>query len=254
MSRRDKYFGIAHNLGETMLESRTNILLMRYCKGELVLQNDLLLNKLTQMMGEEFIQQLTKEYVSFRKGQQATIITPTTPDADKGTYYRLDRCENNQIVFVEEPSPQAKVPYIIVPKEDFNIDLSTLNLEELALDKVSIDGISFVGSYHRDIIGCKDSHYYIIIDSTPDCVKEGEEQEYPIIGALRAYIEVSWIAYPNDGNEMEVKLENNITSINQPSARLRNNVMCIYDLQGRRISDKPSKDIFIQNGKKVVIK
>lgn len=250
----DKYFGIAHNLGETMLESRTNILLMRYCKGELVLQNDLLLNRLTQMMGEEFIRKLTAEWVYFSKGQKATIITPTTPDADKGTYYRLDRCENNQIIFTVEPSPKARTPYIIVPKEDFNIDLSTLDLDEYTFDKVAIDGISFIGSYHSDYIGCKDTHYYIIIDDTPDCQRESEYPNDPIIGALRAYIEVYWIAYPNDGKEMEVKLENNITSIEQPSFQLQNDTMFIYDLQGRRLSDKPSKGIFIQNGKKVVIK
>jgi len=199
-------------------------------------------------------QSTTSGQVVYTKGQQATIILPVAPDANKGVYYKLDRCENNQIIFIEEPSPQAKVPYIIVPKEDFNIDLSTLDLDEYTFDKVAIDGISFIGSYHSDYIGCKDTHYYIIIDNTSDCQRESEYPNDPIIGALRAYIEVYWIAYPNDGKEMEVKLENNITSIEQPSFQLQNDTMFIYDLQGRRISDKPSKGIFIQNGRKVVIK
>ncbi|SNU04238.1 hypothetical protein SAMN06298211_10728 [Prevotellaceae bacterium MN60] len=42
-----------------------------------------------------------------------------------------------------------------------------------------------------------------------------------------------------------------IKTVNKENTPINNT---LYDLQGRRLSDKPSKGIFIQNGKKVVIK
>ena len=50
-----------------------------------------------------------------------TIILPSEPDASKGKYYRLDRCEKGKIIFEEELSPKARIPYIRVPKEDGKI-------------------------------------------------------------------------------------------------------------------------------------
>ena len=51
--------GIAFNLGETDWEDLNSLLLMRYCKGELVLQNDLLLETLNRVTGTNVVQQLT---------------------------------------------------------------------------------------------------------------------------------------------------------------------------------------------------
>ncbi len=50
-------------------------------------------------------------YVSFTKGQRATIILPVAPDAEKGRYYKLDRVENRQIIFEEEVSPRARMRF-----------------------------------------------------------------------------------------------------------------------------------------------
>lgn len=193
-------------------------------------------------------QPATEGYVYFTKGQWATIILPIAPDTDKGIYYKLDRYENNQIIFVEEPRPQARTPYIIVPKEDFYIDLSTLDLEGYILGKTAINGISFIGYCYSDYVGCKDGYYYIIIDNTPDCYK-GDNLDYPIIGALRAYIEVDWRVFPGEKIE-EVILMTNTTSMRLLPVKTQNKAERIYDLQGRRLSSEPSKGIYIQNGRK----
>ena len=118
--------------------------------------------------GEEIV--IAPEAVaSYSKDQMATIILPTEPDASKGRYYRLDRCEKGKIIFEEELSPKARTPYIIVPKEDFSIDLNALDLDGLLRDTVSVKGASFIGSYCHEELSCQDNFYIDIIDATPDC-------------------------------------------------------------------------------------
>ena len=52
--------GIAYNLGETDWEYMNSEFLIRCCKNEIVLQNEGLLFALTDMMGSDFINQLTE--------------------------------------------------------------------------------------------------------------------------------------------------------------------------------------------------
>ena len=205
--------------------------------------------------------------VTFTQDQMATIILPTAPDASKGKYYRLDRVEDNQIIFEQELQPQARVPYIIVPNEDFSIDPSTLNLEGLTQDVVSIEGISFIGSYVREELEQQEGSYIDIIDMTPDCTPlPGEGQgERLFIGALRAYLIVRWDDPYNPGGtkgpeeKMEIVLRDYGTGIDSltpnPSPRrgeLERRGEAWYDLQGRRLSGKPARGIYIKEGKKKV--
>nr|MCR5849586.1 hypothetical protein [Bacteroidaceae bacterium] len=168
--------------------------------------------------------------VTFTKDLMATIILPTVPDASKGKYYRLDRVEDGKIIFEQELQPQARVPYIIVPNEDFTIDPSTLNLEGLTQDVASIEGISFIGSYHREELpaltgGDRVESYYIdLIDTTPDCgitISAETGKETFLIGALRAYLIVSWDDPINPGgarspkDKLEIVLKDHGTGIEE---------------------------------------
>ena len=47
------------------------------------------------------------------------------------------------------------------------------------------------------------------------------------------------------------EIEDMPTGINATHAISRNG-SCLYDLQGRRLANKPTKGVFIQNGKKVM--
>ena len=222
--------------------------------------------------GEEIVI-APKALVTYTEGQMATIVLPTTPDASKGKYYRLDRCEDDKIVFEEELNPQARVPYIIVPNQDFFIDLSMLDLAGLSQETVSIKGISFIGSYTSERLESKEGWYVDIIDKTPDCSisPSGETgKEAFLIGALRAFLQVSWedpySQGPTKGEpvKMEIVLHDNGTSIAEmESDRVRSEKYddAIYDLSGRKIDSSlftlhPSlkKGVYIQNGKKVAIK
>ena len=211
--------------------------------------------------------------VTFTEGQMATIILPTAPDASKGKYYRLDRCEDNQIVFEQELQPRAHVPYIIVPSEDFSIDPSALDLEGLSPDTVSTAGISFIGTYTGEVLpsleGTEEAP--IIIDTTPDCgfSSSGETEKRAFIGALRAYLTVNWddpINHPGSkgpGEKMPIVLKDNGTSLTPALSQGEGDEMVngkssngkCYDLQGRRLNTLPLKGaggsgVYIRDGKK----
>ena len=193
-----------------------------------------------------FIRQLqgVAEPITFTEGQMATIILPTEPEASKGKYYRLDRVEDGKIIFEQELQPRAHVPYIIVPSEDFSIDLSTLDLAGCYRDTVSVDDVSFIGSYVSETFDYPDGFYIDFIDTTPDC----RFDESCVIGALRAYLLVRWDDPYNQGGtrvppleKLEVVLHDNGTGIN--NINIKDNGY-IYDLQGRKIA-KPQKGINI---------
>ena len=221
---------------------------------------------------------LAEEPVTFTRDQMATIILPTAPDASMGKYYRLDRVENGQIIFEQELQPRARVPYIIVPSEDFSIDPGALDLEGLQADTVSIGGISFIGSYVRKALPQRgsgegaDSFYIDIIDTTPDCSlsPSGETGQKAVIGALRAYLSVRWddpIDYGGTRGpqeRLEVVLRDHGTSIGQPREEemvngKSSNGEC-FDLCGRkfvngnRSNGKYPKEIYIEKGRKRVVK
>ena len=209
--------------------------------------------------------------VAYTAGQMATIILPTKPDASKGRYYRLDRCEDNLIVFMEELQPQARTPYIIVPTEDFSIDFGAFDLSELSSDTVSIKGISFIGSYISKVLpaptgeaGGGSSFYYDIIDITRDCLKAELSTEMSVVGALRAYLIVKWDdPIDHGGSKGEPSEKKGIIILNdgdgiRPTPAPSRNGGEIYDLSGRKIVNSKSsnsklpKGLYIQNGKKFV--
>ena len=198
--------------------------------------------------------------VTFTANQMATIILPTAPDASKGKYYRLDRCEEGQIIFEQELQPQARIPYIIVPSEDFCIDPSTLDLEGLTQDVVSIEGISFIGSYKSEELKEKEGWYIDIIDSTPDCgfAPLGETGKGAFIGALRAYLTVNWDDPYNQGGtkalgeKLEIVLRDYGTGVENVNLNLNH---VVFDLGGRKVPNgKLPRGIYIEEGQKKAIR
>ena len=219
-----------------------------------------------------FIRRLQKasevEPVTFTAGQMATIILPTEPDAGKGKYYRLDRVEAEQIVFEQELQPRAHVPYIIVPFEDFSIDPGQLELEGLKPDTVSVDGISFIGTFRRDEIDSKDGLHVEIIDATSDCSPlpaEGQGERLAFVGTLRAYL--TWHDPYNPGGskgpeeEMKIVLHDHGTGSLSPGPSPEGEGRkdaAIYDLSGKMVNGKwlngkSPKGIYIKDRKKWVL-
>ena len=204
--------------------------------------------------------------VTFTMGQMATIILPTVPDANKGKYYRLDKCENGKIIFEQEKQPQPHIPYIIVPSEDFSIDTGTLDLAGLSPDTVSIAGIDFIGSYSHKELNEQEGWYIDIIDTTPDCgfASSGETGKGAFIGALRAYLTVNWDDPINHdgskgpGDKLEIVLKDNPNSLTPTLSKGEGDEIVNgkwsngkwFDLSGRRLFGKPARGIYIEDGKK----
>lgn len=214
--------------------------------------------------------------VSFTEGQMATIILPTDPDPELGKYYRLDRREEGKIIFEEELAPQAHIPYIIMPKKDFIIDLITLELDGCYRDSVSVDGITFIGSYVSEDLDYIENCYIDIIDITPDCHEDDYCIEIPIIGALRAFLRVDthWEDPYNPGGTRSIAkqeklqiilLDNNdasaINDIQEETINGKPTDGAIYDLTGRKVNWQLAtgnwqlpKGIYIRNGKRFLVK
>ena len=203
----------------------------------------------------------TKETVNFFKGQVATITLPITPDASKGMYFRLDRVEGNEIIFEQELQPRAHVPYIIVPGEDFSIEVDAMELEGLRCDTASVEGISFIGSFQKEEVESQEGFYIKLIDTTPDCSlsPSGEAgREVYTIGTLRAYLLVHWDDPYHPGGtkvpaeKMEIVLKDNPNSIEIVNSKSSNS-KC-YDLSGKMVNRKSSngkfpRGIYIEGGK-----
>jgi len=199
-----------------------------------------------------------------------TIILPTEPDASKGRYYRLDRCEKGRIIFEEELSPKARTPYIIVPKEDFSIDLNRLDLDSLLTDTVSVKGAYFIGSYRNDEMACPEGFYIDIIDVTSDCQIIDVDQRKATVGTLRTYLVVPWedpysqVASRGIADKREIVLQDNpngIAEVKNERVKSEKYDDVIYDLSGRKINSQFSifnsqfpKGLYIVNGRKVTIK
>jgi len=207
--------------------------------------------------------------VAYTAGQMATIILPTTPDASKGWYYRLDRWEGNRIIFEQEQQPQAHTPYVIVPKEDFTIDLGEFDLSGLSSDTVSVKGILFIGSYISRVlpaltVGDGGRYFYIdVIDVTPDCLIAEFGTGKSVVGALRGYLQVPWDDPYNPGGTKSPQEKMQIVLKDDPDGikTLSNSPLKgedIYDLSGRKIVNSKlsnctlPRGIYIQNGRKYI--
>ena len=202
------------------------------------------------------VQITAEEPVTFTKNQIATIILPTTPDASKGKYYRLDRWEEGKIIFEEELQPQARVPYIIVPNEDFYIDPSTIDLEELSRDKATIEDVYFFGTYVKYNFYYVDAFVYYLLDTTPDC---GDERSLHVVhvGPLRAILSVKYrrcVYWENYWEKPGYVLHDHVTSIDETIDDNKTSNEGIYDLQGRKLPAKPTQGIYLENGKKRMVK
>ena len=233
------------------MESLDDRFLYRVHQGQVLLQHQENINRINRIIGTDVLTLFIKKEnnISFTAGQVATIILPIEPEASKGKYYRLDRVEDGKIIFEQELQPRAHVPYIIVPDEDFSIDLSTLDLAGCYRDTVSVDDVSFIGSYVSEAFDYQEGFYIDIIDTTPDCRFE----ESCVIGALRAYLLVRWDDPYNQGGtkvppleKLEVVLHDNGTGINNINI---NDNGYIYDLQGRKLPSKPVQGVYIEDGK-----
>ena len=68
--------------------------------------------------------------INYKAGKRSTIYLPVAPNSSWGRFYRLDREEENKVIFERELAPKAYVPYVFFPYQDLHIDISGMDLSD----------------------------------------------------------------------------------------------------------------------------
>lgn len=197
---------------------------------------------------EEYIEPIT-----FTEGQMATIILPTEPEASKGKYYRLDRVEEGKIIFEQELQPRAHVPYIIVPDEDFSIDLNALDLQGCYRDTVSVEAfpLSVLSSARRSITRRVStstlSTRRLIADSTSLVSSEPCEPICLSVGTTRTI-------RAGQRCRLRMSLKSYCMTSEQESSQFKTQNE-VFDLSGRKVVNRRlPQGVYIENRQKFLFK
>jgi len=195
--------------------------------------------------------------ITFLPDVLSTIILPITPDPTVGKYYCLKAIEGNNPVFVRELHPTAGLPYLFIADHEFTLALCELDLSSSREQVILSEGdkrISFIGSFESILVGgdsdTKECFHEYVIDKTPDCGEERSldgERSYYRLGACHGYFS------SNLGNFNQFILREGTTDM-IVSLASRQTTEIIFDLQGRRINGVPQRGMYIQNGRKYVVK
>ena len=209
--------------------------------------------------------------VHYKKGRRATIILPTQPDATLGRYYKLTKVENGKIIFDRELHPQASVPYVIIPEQDFTISCSLKDLPATRVSGATASGAHLFGTFVKTPYHRKENEFTILLDQTDDCQYVYEDRHSIgdagcTIGAMRAVLildssQYDWAAYgvtnhnPQYSNFLENHMVFNEETVGIPETLTHKSTdNAAYNLQGRRLTTPPQSGVYVRDGRKVVIK
>jgi hypothetical protein len=182
--------------------------------------------------------------VVFKAGQRATIVLPTKPEPTLGTYYKLGKVEDDKIVFYNEPNPEANIPYVIIPSNDFEIDYSDMAAAEQTAE-TTVSGVSLKGFYSKHAYKRAENEYAVLLDKTLDCsyIFEGEHSYIDIgctVGAMRAVLVIDESEFK--GLEKDVEHEKSLYDrwIIDKSVEFRNGDSGIDVNAVEMLSDSPA--------------
>ena len=201
----------------------------------------------------------------YKPGERATIILPYDPDPDWGRYYKLDRIEGSTVIFEPEPRPKADIPYVLFPEQEFSIEffpfshrVNTIYNARVTTDKPKIgDGVyksaELLGTYFsRDYSISLERDNIILLDES-SC-GEYIYHETGISGARQEAFHAVLKTYGISSDYLKCVFSGEPTIVSMPTVQNLTNADSTYDLQGRRLTQKPQRGVYIQNGKKVVVK
>ena len=210
--------------------------------------------------------------VHYKTGNRSSIVLPVKPDPSLGRYYKLaGRDEKTYgrrvIIFEREYEPKANTPYVIFPERDFDITLADYDLESLP-DTVFMPTptetenprLGICGAYSNKQLSWADAgqtrgdNSYFLLGGNPYFLDQLSSDNY------RYENMYSYCTPPFRCFLIEKSLDANAlvfigedTSIDNPKADSITQTQ-VFDLQGRRLSGKPARGVYIQNGKKKVVK
>ena len=183
--------------------------------------------------------------LNFKAGQLSTVILPIAPDVNLGRYFRLDRIEDNNIVFEREFSPRAYYPYILIPDRDVRLELAGMNLrrDTTVLFSTKDHAADFYGAFYSFSHDYSSSKGYYPLEAWN--IHPG------YVEAMHATLTHPYFAHwglilHDPDNDADV-----IPSLPSRSVNSK-----FYDLSGRRLntSHPTHRGVYIIGGKKVVVK
>jgi len=193
--------------------------------------------------------------VEFTAGKLATIILPDAPDPSLGRYYRMDRVADATIFFEREEQPRANVPYVIFPDKDFSIDVAAYDQAALPVPgfvpafpgRGEEQPFGFYGTYSST-----DFDYFVmVLDDTPDCV--ADKAKIRRAGAFRCYF-YGIGSLGTSFDKTKIVFVGEQTGIGGIAAKQGDAAPARYDLQGRRLSGVPQRGVYIEDGRKRVVR
>lgn len=122
--------------------------------------------------------------INYKAGKRSTIYLPVAPNSSWGRFYRLDREEENKVIFERELAPKAYVPYVFFPYQDLHIDISGMDLSDHR-NRVNLQRISLCGQINY-MASEEDPGSLItwLLDESLSYVKYSEEGAYQNSGFL----------------------------------------------------------------------
>ena len=208
----------------------------------------------------------------FTVGKPATIILPVTPDASLGKYYYLDGVEDGKIIWQREYTPQAHVPYLIIPEKIFEIRYEDVTLSDKGAE-TTVKGASLKGCYNRSTFQRTKDEFSVLIGNSEDCEYIFSDIHQPeeigcVIPPMRAVLvlndaEYNWAdynvvlrhaaSYLYFPDRLFVFHDEPAGIVNVSASPYLPSI--VFDLHGRRIQGEPQKKgIYVKNRKKVVMK
>ena len=203
--------------------------------------------------------------LQFKPGKMSTIILPFDPDPTVGRYYRLDRIENGAVVFERETSPKAQVPYVLFPEHEYTIkvdelrDLYRTTFRAHVATEIPADhhgdykSAELIGAYFSlDFDLATQKNDILLLDDNPCCeyiIYEDNSIAGARPGAFHAALRTYGMPKP-----IKCIFNGETTEVTIPTIQNHGNAATVFDLQGRHLTQKPAKGVYIQDGKKVIVR
>ncbi len=190
----------------------------------------------------------------YTPGEKGTIFLPFAINkemaSELGTFYQIASVSDNKVTMGTVEETKANVPYMFDPaKETLSVEMVDVKTD--VPDISPINDFTFIGTYEKQ-------------ELTPDntiatyCFIDGQfvyitgSATKVTVNPFRAFM---YGPYPSSGSQtLDIDWGDDTTDLNDVRSKMsevRGDVF--FDLQGRRVM-KPTKGIYIHNGKKVVIK
>ncbi|MBQ7472431.1 MAG: hypothetical protein IJS97_08430 [Prevotella sp.] len=185
-----------------------------------------------------------------------SFTIPFNMDKPEGWTVRelTDATENGDyltLTFSDADAIEAGKPYMVKLADDAEEDVTSIEVGNVFVDptlnNIELTNVSMVGNFEPTAVPTgaffiSDNTWYEAVEKNPVNIK-----------AFRAYIVVNDEAAARGIKGIFSNLDGEVTGINSVEAAEKKFNGAVYDLSGRKI-EKPTRGLYIVNGKKILVK